>query len=253
MCVCVCVGRAWSTGLGTDLTSGRGAAPPRHSLCKQASWGHELQKGQMWIVPAPAWTTPPSSRSPRESRDRAGCGDAARTLCPWTNEAPTDSCETKTFAPHQPSGSARAGAAFLLPPPAMGLIACWRDSHIPRVDADPAALLHPPDMGQWPRAMHRRHGPAAHARGMCWPHHHLQQLWEVSWLQREVWMLRWLCAWLQLKDSTLRSWSVGRQALGSSVSSHGLLLTLICLQIFCSRTYEATPTVALETPKPNPI
>lgn len=84
--------------------------------------------------------------------------------------------------------------------------------------------------------------------GLSWPHHHLQQLWEVSWLQREVWVLGWLCAWLKLKDSALvcGAWAAGSGEL--FLFRHGLFLTLICLQIFCSQVYEATPTAALETP-----
>lgn len=55
VCACTCV-YVWagplSMELSEDVMSARGAAPPRHSFCKQ-TWGHELHKRQMWVLPAP--------------------------------------------------------------------------------------------------------------------------------------------------------------------------------------------------------
>lgn len=57
VCVCACTRvYVWagplSMELSEDVMSARGAAPPRHSFCKQ-TWGHELHEGQMWVLPAP--------------------------------------------------------------------------------------------------------------------------------------------------------------------------------------------------------
>lgn len=80
----------WSMELSEDVMSARGAAPPRHSFCKQ-TWGHELHKGQAWVLPAPGLNRTSLIQVTPGEQNGSGArqvdGGHRKTLCSGTKNA----------------------------------------------------------------------------------------------------------------------------------------------------------------------